>query len=264
MIYNTHLNLSWDTTGDWGDYLSPVLCSLISNYNINQIPLNDSSDTFRHYVIGNILGEIKSPNSSVWGSGFASSTEQLTVEPRDINSVRGPLSRNIILKQGFNCPKIYGDPILLYPKFINKPTVLKQHRYGIIVNDDELNHPWINNIDNSYNVNIINIKTTDIDYFIREVNKCAIILSTRLNGVIIGDAYKLPSYWIQLEGTTIDNFPFHDYLGSVQRPVIDPIKPKNTDEIDDISYQFYHYKLKIDLEGLYNACPFKKKNIRFE
>jgi hypothetical protein len=45
---------------------------------------------------------------------------------------------------------------------------------------------------------------------------------------------------------------------SVNRPVVKPIKPVLGNTIKLLSKQFESYKINIDLDKLYNSCPFKK------
>ena len=66
--------------------------------------------------IGTLLdGEkYKNINTIVWGSG-CSGAKRGMVHPKEIQSVRGPKSRDYLLTQGISCPEIYGDPALLLP-----------------------------------------------------------------------------------------------------------------------------------------------------
>lgn len=37
----------------------------------------------------------------------------------DIRSVRGPVTRNILMDLGYDVPSVYGDPAILLPLFYN-------------------------------------------------------------------------------------------------------------------------------------------------
>ena len=103
----------YDHNSNWGDALNLVLVEHISGrrvvavqdvYNFRKRPV--------YSVIGSILGNTSLP-VEVWGSGFIASDRTFQTAPRRIYAVRGPLTRNLVLKQGLSCPAVYGDPALL-------------------------------------------------------------------------------------------------------------------------------------------------------
>lgn len=248
----------WGGNGNWGDELNRVLCKNISGKEINKIKVNDISEEFRYYCIGSILQSPKGGNFEVWGTGFMRSNGSVKYKPNKVHAVRGPLTRDLLLKQGIDCPEIYGDPALLYPRFY-KPNVEKKYKYGIIPHYVDANNPWVLQFKNNKNVKIIDIKDWSINRFVDEVNQCETILSSSLHGIICGDSYGIPSYWIELSDKVHGaGFKFRDYFSSVNRPILDPIRPNLNQRIIDISNHFYKYKIDIDLDKLFNACPFKK------
>lgn len=158
---------------------------------------------------------------------------------------------------GFKCPEVYGDPALLYPRFY-QPNVKKKYAIGIIPHYIDQDNPWLNKFKDNPNVNIINILDPTINTFVDEINKCEMILSSSLHGIICGDSYGIPSYWIELSDKVIGKgFKFIDYFKSVKRPDIKPIEITEDSMISDM--KFHNYKISIDLDLLYNECPFKIK-----
>lgn len=194
------------------------------------------------------------------GTGFMHSTSKIPFKPNIIHAVRGPLTRELLLKQKYECPETYGDPALLYPRFY-KPNIIKKFKYGIVPHYIDKKNSWVNSFKNNPEVKIIDVLDYNINRFVDELNECEIILSSSLHGIICADSYDIPAYWIELSNKVQGNgFKFKDYFMSVNRPIIDPIKPNNyNNKIKDISKYFYDYKINIDLDKLYNACPFKKK-----
>lgn len=253
------INISWFTGEggkNWGDALSPLLSSLISGKDVNHINPWDNSNTFRYYVIGSIIPP-SSPNSEIWGSGIIKETNYINVIPKKIHSVRGPLTREIFLKNGIDCPEVYGDPALLYPRFYN-PKIEKKYKYGVIPHYVDQNSPWVNKQKERDDVLIINI-LDPINKVVDDIKQCEIILSSTLHGIICADSYNIPSYWVELSDKVIgDGFKFRDYFLSVGRPIVLPLKPHITSKIEDMSPNFFNYNIDINLDKLYDSCPFKK------
>ena len=248
----------WGSNGNWGDEVNKIICSKISGKAVNKISTEEEAATFRYYCIGSILQSAKSNNFEVWGTGLMHSNGRLPYAPNKIHAVRGPLTRDLLLKQGFDCPEIYGDPALLYPMFY-KPNIKEKYRFGIIPHYVDFSDPWVQKFSNNPDVKIINIKDRTCNKFIDDIHECEILLSSSLHGIIAGDAYGIPSYWIELSNKVHGKgFKFKDYFLSVKRPLVEPIRPKLETNIKDFSNTFYDYKIDIDLEKLMQACPFKK------
>jgi pyruvyltransferase len=254
------INLSWWTGKNgknFGDALNPILAKFISGKEISHVPLKDSSKTFRYYGIGSILQFIYSDNCIIWGSGFMADISEMNISPKKICAVRGKLTRDKLLKKGYNCPEIYGDPALLYPIFYN-PKVEKKYKIGIIPHYVDNENLWLNNFKNDKNVLIINA-LDDVNKIIKDILSCECIISSSLHGIIAADAYNVPSIWVEFSEKIGGNgFKFRDYFSSVNRIDTTPIKIDTTTKLADIMNQFYDYKIDIDLEKLYNSCPFKK------
>lgn len=251
------LNVSWwGENGNWGDALNHVLCNHISGKEVNKIFTRTEDSIFRYYCVGSILEHVRAENFEVWGSGLISEGGRLKVKPNKIHAVRGPLTRKILLKQGYDCPEVYGDPALLYPMFY-QPNVKKKYAYGIIPHNMDKDNLWLNQFKDNPNVKIIDILDSTATRFVDEVNECHTILSSSLHGIICGDSYGIPSYWVELSNKVIGKgFKFRDYYLSVGRPIVDPIRPKVGDKIKNMNFE--KYSISINLDKLLDSCPFKK------
>jgi len=248
----------WGTDGNWGDAINDMLCSKLSGKKVIQINASGDDNRFRYYCIGSILQTVQSTNFEVWGTGFIHKQSKLNYKPNKIHAVRGPLTRDLLLNQGFDCPEIYGDPALLFPLFY-KPIVKKRYKYGIIPHYIDSNNSWVRQFENHKDVKVINILDTPGTKFIDEIHECEILLSSSLHGIIAGDAYGIPSYWIELSDKVQGNgFKFKDYFMSVDRHMVEPLKPNLDSNIKSLSSGFYDYQISIDLNKLLNSCPFKK------
>lgn len=250
------ININWGLdNGNWGDTINYILVKEISGKEVIKIDYREE-ETPRYYCTGSILGWNKTELDEYWGSGFMSVDGKILIKPKKIHAVRGPLSRLILLSQGIDCPEVYGDPALLYPRFY-KPNVEKKYKYGIIPHYIDKSSSWVLEMKKRPDVKIIDILDHIINRFVDDVNSCEIILSSSLHGIICGDAYGIPSYWVKLsDNVRGDGFKFRDYFRSVKRIDDYPIIPIDKDNPD--KYIYHNYEINIDLDKLYDSCPFKK------
>jgi pyruvyltransferase len=256
------VNISWwNKDGkNWGDALNPVLAKHISGKNINWVKTGEKSNEQRYYCIGSILQSSMSEGSEIWGTGLMRYEHKLKVKPKKIHAVRGPLTRDSLIEQGFDCPEVYGDPALLYPRFYNPMHIKKKHKIGIIPHYIDAKNPWIQRC-KKYGVKIINI-LDPVNKVVDEILECEKIAASCLHGIIAADAYGVPSTWIELSDKVHGKgFKFRDYFMSVGRKDREPLRVNETTKLKEVYNQFYDYKIDIDLDLLYNACPFKQDNI---
>jgi pyruvyltransferase len=244
---------------NWGDAIAPFIAKEISNKPIVSVSGTDKGTDIRYTVTGSINQWLTNNNTVIWGTGFISESSKLNIVPKEIRAVRGPLTRDKFIALGIECPEIYGDPGLLMSKFYF-PNIVKKYKYGIIPHYIDYNNPWVQKYSNNPEVKIISIthKSEEELYnhrFINELLECEIILSSSLHGIIAGDSYNIPSYWIELSNGVIGNgFKFNDYFKSVNRPLVEPFRPKVHNKITDFS--LYEYKIDIDMDQLLQSCPF--------
>ena len=240
--------------------------------------------------IGTLLdgSKYKDCKTTIWGSGCSGADRGLTY-PEKVLAVRGPKSRSYLLSQGIECPEVYGDPALLLPLVYqpkgDSPSALpsregtltetrnlkletKKYRLGIIPHVVDLHHPVIEEIRGKYADEILIIdlahykKWTDV---IDQICSCERILSSSLHGLIVSDAYQVPSCWIELSGNISGGyFKFFDYASSVERDFNKPSRIVKVADIADLVNHADLYfscadaeKVKELQQGLIKVAPFK-------
>lgn len=195
---------------NYGDILTPYI---LMRLGINR--RFSSRQTCNALVVGSIA-KLARKGVGVYGSGFIRATDPVAVDA-DWHFVRGPLTREMVLKVGGKCPEIYGDLGMLMPQFI-KPSP-KEHDIGYIphgVDYDafpsdaprvKLYHPDI-------------IETT------RRITKCRKVVSSSLHGIIVAHAYGIPAAYVRVsDKLTGDGMKFTDYYRSVGlEPVLSTIE----------------------------------------
>lgn len=249
---------SEETWNNFGDALNPWLFNKItgkSPENANKII--NFSNKIVYSSIGSILDNNNSENLIVWGSGFKKNNSVFKEIPLEIRAVRGPLSRNNILKQGLECPEIYGDPALLLPKFY-KANVDKVYKLGIIahyIDKENMNYKSLISKLND-DVLLIDIQNP-IEQVINEINMCEKIASSSLHGIIVADAYGIPSIQLKFSDNIVGgDFKFKDYMLSVNREYRPPVNVNLETTLNTILNSFYDYNFHINLEKLLEVCPF--------
>ena len=214
----------------------------------------------KYSCIGSVIN-YADKKTIVWGSGAIDDALDSKFDPKEILAVRGPMTRELLIRNGFSCPKIYGDPALLTPLYY-KPIHPIRYKLGIIPHYIDKNSPLLDTYKDNLDVLIIDVqeygKWTD---FIDKVISCGMILSSSLHGLIIADAYDVPNIWCKFsENIRGNDFKFHDYFLSTGRNTHKPFKFDQIYKLDYIcSLGDYWEKPNIDILKLLDSCPFVKK-----
>ena len=212
---------------NWGDDINLYFLSLISGKKIVFLPHSRFANIFSipsYLGIGSIISFYNLNKTTIIGSGILSNSEikRLRGKPSKICFVRGPLTRDILIKYGIDCPKIYGDLALALPLYY-KTKVKKIYRIGIVLHllDEKLDS--VKYIQKTYpDIKIIHMnsygKWTDV---IDEINECDVIFSSALHGLIVSEAYGVCSKWISFsdrKSTHWDSgyeFKYIDFYASI-------------------------------------------------
>jgi len=242
---------------NFGDSINPILIELLTGK--KAVWVNPLYYRKKHVLpVGSILSTANS-HSVVWGSGFLSEEDECVERPAEVRAVRGPGSRQKLLEGGIECPGVFGDPALLLPK-VYRPTIEKAHRLGIVAHYADANNDWLKGLENEEGVTLLNVQEPDPLRFIDEVLSCEKIASSSLHGIILADAYGIPSIWIKLSDEVKGGgFKFLDYFTSVGRQDREPLVIDRDTSLDHLYDQFQDYEIDIDLDALLDACPFKCK-----
>lgn len=234
-------NYDIDPTKNWGDVLSQFLLEHFSGKKLNKDNVFYFDDAA--YMLdknGKIVGIGSSmkyvrPDDYVWGTGCIDE-HNIGNKPKKVYSVRGPLTRDILLKRGWDVPEIYGDPALLFPRIYN-PTVEKKYKFGLIphcVDFFSLDGLKAINHMEDIGVKIINV-TSEIYEFIDQIKECEIILSSSLHGLIASDAYGIPNHRVKLSKLILGgDFKYLDHYASVKREHYEPLQLTDSTTIHEI------------------------------
>ena len=256
MKQNGHVKADDDTRSPYnlGDYLGLV----VVNWMLNRkgLSLDDYVVKKRHLLtIGS--GAVKSyQNMTVWGSGVEREIsyflrkvfQRSWFRELDIRAVRGPLSRDYLIRLGHKCPEVYGDPAILMPLIYSGYKGDKIYDVAIIpqlVTEQKVR-------DKYPDAHIISMNTNDYKSVIDQIVQSKLIISSSLHGVILADAYGVPSVWFRGLQKEVD-FKYKDYYASTGRIIHDiptsieaamSMKPLNLPDLSSLQ------------EGLLKAFPY--------
>lgn len=199
-----------------GDEISPIVLSHVSGRRIIRAGLDDCEGI----AIGSVFyprkasARKRSKPLFVWGSG--------TLKPRPCSyqglsvilaALRGPRTASQIE----NCPDVpFGDPGLfvreIWPK--QEPST---GRVGIIPHHGLRRHPATTRLSEALeNSLMIDFTSADLSGPLQTLSSCQFIVSSSLHGLIIADAYGIPSvFWNELGEE--NEWKFLDYFEGVGR-----------------------------------------------
>lgn len=240
--------------GNLGDMINPYLIEGLTG-----IPPRYQARPERVLAIGSIIKFAKA-GDQVWGAGCPSADH--VIQPEAVfHAVRGPLTRQMVLEAGGDCPPVYGDPAWLLPLVYPNRKPRKTHRLGLIRHFTHRDRE-ITLGDDVREIEIIRAGKPGIEAFLDEMLGCEAIVSSSLHGVIIANAYGIPARLATFEDTDRqihgDGMKFDDYFLSIGRRGITPF---NLGGIGRLEGGFAarcrdNPEHGIDLEALLLSAPF--------
>lgn len=209
------MNLHWcsekrkDGIENIGDYLGvPIYDYMTKYYNLDKSAKFES--TKHLYTVGSIIFFGKQ-DAIIWGSGLLSNPLTLRKLSKrislDIRAVRGPETRRELIKQGYDCPEIYGDPGILMP-LIYKPNIKeKKSDYSVILHKSDKRRVK----------NQIDILSDDYKVLIDQIASSKKIISSSLHGIILAEAYGVEAILLEDTRRDFSYFKYNDYYYSTGR-----------------------------------------------
>jgi pyruvyltransferase len=237
---------------NFGDKLAPLLVQALSGRPVQHCEIGS-----RLFAIGSILDRTRD-GDQVWGTGFIDARGRCPTSLR-VHAVRGPLTGVRLFQLGLELPKVYGDPALLLPWLV-APQDEPGTRIGIMPHhiDKELvrgrfSDPAFRVIDVLKPVNVV----------IRDVQDCAVLLSSSLHGCVVGDAFGIPTTWVQLSDQVLGaGFKFLDHFAATGRnPVyVDWRRRINVDRA--VTAALSAPRPRFDAGALLRSFPYLRHDVR--
>lgn len=157
----------------------------------------------------------KSPHVDVWGTGFINYDDcKGHFFKRDMvfHAVRGELSRRAVERMtGKGLDILTGDAGILASHLFNERQE-KRYSVGIIPHICDIDDPAVAALAQNYEDSvIINLRDEPIEV-LRQIDRCEVILSSSLHGLIAADSFHIPNKHIVFSDRPKgDGFKFDDY-----------------------------------------------------
>ena len=204
-----------------GDYLGEVIVKYLADRKgIDQN--KDVLKTSHLFCVGsNIVGGERYgsyDDATIWGSGILfkmgrmrSLLQKVVNRKLDVRAVRGPLTREELIRLGYKCPEIHGDPAILMP-MLYTPTKSKNRKYSVVLQfyherafrEEHPDEP------------VISMNTDDYKSVIDEIVSSEIIYTSSLHGIILAEAYGVPAVFFRSLKKALD-FKYKDWYCSTGR-----------------------------------------------
>lgn len=238
--------------GNLGDVLNPYIVEKVTG-----LPPRFERADRAMLAIGSVI-KFAGNGRDVWGAGTPRMTDDLNPAAR-YHAVRGPLTRELVLKSGGSVPPVYGDPALLMPRFY-WPEVEKKYRLGVIrhVSDRTLGVF----AEGVRDLNLRRVGYAEMEAFVDELLECEAVVTTSLHGMIIANAYGIPARWAFFSNSPKpiagDGTKYIDYLRSVSLEDQTPLDLAEHRVLDEALLKHIDpstAEIRFDADALLDAFP---------
>ncbi len=212
----------WAEALNFGDLLTPAL---LRSYGVlpkfTQCQGNCIPCARTLVSCGSILGWIGEDFSGyVLGSGLGMESEGKAMPNAKFLCVRGALTRAAM---GLDNSVLLGDPGLLSDRLFNAKTVEKKYKIGIVPHQIEHDGASVSSFLSKLQIGAVKLKLISTRRFplevIKDIASCEYIISSSLHGLVISDAFGIPSARVCF-GQKIGDFKFWDYFSAYDEPSV--------------------------------------------
>jgi pyruvyltransferase len=243
---------------NFGDEIGPLLVTALSGMGVRH-----SNRSGKLLTVGSIFFAVKDYDT-VWGSGLVHDVDtKFASNARSVEllAVRGPKTRDALLKAGIDCPKVMGDPALLVPHVFDIPQSPRED-LGFVPHWSQVER-FRNAFGSRTNHAGMRVKIIDLTAncaaVMDEISRCRYVISSSLHGVIVADALGIPALPVVFEKPLHnDPFKFHDYMNSTDREY-SPVELQMPIDLDDVVRRAEAMpKPRIDLLPLLRSFPYRR------
>ena len=182
---------------NFGDELGPHILTRLG-YEVVRVESMADADLLACGSLLEAAAEDARPGAIVWGAGLMHGAP-VDLSMLDVRAVRGRLTAELI---GMDVPTC--DPGSLVPHLYERPPV--RHGVGVVRHYvDKRAYPWAD----------IVIEASDpVDEVIEAIGSCSKIASSSLHGLVVADAWGIPTLRLHHRSVAGANFKWADWFAS--------------------------------------------------
>lgn len=255
-----------------GDLIGPYLYAKL-NGGVEPKLVTTATTTNVLLTCGSVLQpQLMGPNVVVWGSGIITNRPAFSRKPKKITAVRGPLSRQALVRCGIACPEVYGDPGLLLPRFYPRIVARPTFKIGIIPH--YVDYEYVKRlVGQSSDVCVIQMDpigasiSNVVEGVCQQIQQCECTVSSSLHGLVVSHAYGVPAGWMTTKNTLWgDGVKYYDYFASIGLTDRAALKPLSWQQLEKMTpeelqtwvttYKGANVATMPNLDLLLASCPF--------
>tara|TARA_B100000809_G_scaffold262621_1_gene314006 strand:+ start:990 stop:1829 length:840 start_codon:yes stop_codon:yes gene_type:complete len=216
-VFGMAIKAWWYKTGgnNFGDVICPILLRALTGQEIEF-----SRDEGTLVSIGSVAFHPYDNKMLFWGSGaLKNKSKQKHQHAHRILAVRGPRTRECFLREGFDCPEVYGDPGIILPLLYPREAIANEQRIEIGILPHHVDYERVAKfkVVQDERIKVIDICGQTIEV-LKAITACDLLITSSLHGLIVGEAYSIPTAFIEFGKKLYGRlFKFEDYFNSTNR-----------------------------------------------
>lgn len=202
-----------DPRGNFGDQLSPAIIKRLFGVSVK----SSGMGTADLISVGSMLDyaeqAVEGQRPYIWGTGFLSDGPAWAGEPVRVLALRGKLSAKRMAPFA-SAETALGDPGILMREAFPELDGTKRYRIGVVPHFTDFADMQAKARMLMPDAHVIDV-LAPFEQVVREITACSIVLSSSLHGLIMADAYRIPSLWVTPgSGVMGGRFKFDDYYSA--------------------------------------------------
>jgi pyruvyltransferase len=202
---------------NFGDLIGPMVVGRV----LDELGLDPATGHGRLLSVGSVL-HFSRPGDVVWGSGINGKQTAVDGGGLRICAVRGPRTREVLLRSCAEVPEVFGDPALLWPRYWSRQHYLdarpERHAVTLVPNL----HDWYLLGQDPRAVS----PRAPVHEVVGRIARSDLVVGSSLHGIVLADAFGVPARFVAPRWEP--SFKYDDYLLGTGREPYPPSRDVDT------------------------------------